>query len=298
MNMKYFLQLGGLSALWGTSFMLTRVAVSSLGPYLLATLRVALATVVLTIIMHILRHRWPLQHWRELLKLGAMAVAGPQVLYAWSAQTLPAGYGALLSVTSVLFGAFASAFLKEESLSAGKLLGCFLGFAGVALVVRLGPVAPSQTLVVSAIVCMTGSALSGMSTPLLKQAIARMEPLTITAGMHGAALMLMIPGAIYDFPSANFTARALGAVTVMGVVTSGLAYWMYMRIMRHVTPLAALSSTFMSTGFGVIWAIVLLHEESTKELFAGGALILLACFFVTGIKPLQRAPSHLSTDLD
>lgn len=57
MRAKHFLQLGGLSALWGASFMLTRIAVPSLGPYLLATLRMSLATVVLTIIMRACRRQ-------------------------------------------------------------------------------------------------------------------------------------------------------------------------------------------------------------------------------------------------
>ena len=291
MKTKYFLQLVALSALWGSSFMLTRISAPVLGPNLLAAMRMSIAAVVLVIIMRVLKHRWPWEHWRELLLLGFLAVAGPHVLYSWSALHLPAGYAALLTVTSILFGAFASAWMKEETLTPGKLLGCLVGFAGAALVVRLGPVQPTSTLVVSAMVCIGGSALSGISTPLLKRAIARMEPLTITAGMHATAVVLLLPGALYDWPQARFTLQAVAAVALMGSTTSGLAYWMYMRIMRHVPPVAALSSTFMITGFGVMWAILFLDEATGPALYAGGALILVACMLVTGFNPLRRAES-------
>jgi len=243
----------------------------------------------LVIIMRVLKHRWAWEHWRELLLLGFLAVAGPHVLYSWSALHLPAGYAALLTVTSVLFGAFASAWMKEETLTSGKLLGCMVGFAGAALVVRLGPVQPTPTLVTSAIVCIGGSALSGISTPFLKRAITRMEPLTITAGMHATAVVLLLPGAVYDWPQATFTLKAVAAVALMGSTTSGLAYWMYMRIMRHVPPVAALSSTFMITGFGVMWAILFLDEATGPALYAGGALILVASMLVTGFNPLRQA---------
>jgi drug/metabolite transporter (DMT)-like permease len=284
---KYFFQLVALSALWGASFMLTRIAAPALGPNLAAGLRMAMATAMLSLIMWKLKTPWPLAHWRELFLLGLLAVAGPHVLYARSSLALPAGYGALLTVTSVLFGAFASAWLKEESLSGPKLLGCLLGFAGAALVVRLGPVEPSHTLVVAALTCMAGAAISGTSTPFLKKAIARMEPLQITAGMHAAAVLLMLPGAVHDLPDAHFTLRAVAAVSLMGILTSGLAYWMYMRIMRHVPPMAALSSTFLSTGFGVLWAVLLLDEPTSMAMAAGGALILLACLLVMGLNPLR-----------
>ena len=115
-----------------------------------------------------------------------------------------------------------------------------------------------------------------------------MEPLAITAGMHGAGVLLMIPGAISDWPKATFTWPAIGAIAVMGIATSGIAYWMYMRILRHVTPLAALSSTFMTTGFGVIWAYLVLNEQFGAAFYLGGALIHLACLLVAGINPLKR----------
>lgn len=284
---KYFFQLVALSALWGASFMLTRIAAPMLGPNLAAGLRMAMATAMLSLIMWQLKTPWPWQHWRELLLLGLLAVAGPHILYARSALDLPAGYGALLTVTSVLFGAFASAWLKEEALSVSKMLGCLLGFAGAALVVRLGPLEPTPALVLAALTCMAGSAISGVSTPFLKKAIARMEPLQITAGMHAAAVLLMLPGALYDLPRAHFACPALAAVALMGLLTSGLAYWMYLRIMRHVPPMAAQSSTFMSTGFGVLWAVLLLGEPTSAAMGAGGGLILLACLLVMGLNPLR-----------
>jgi drug/metabolite transporter (DMT)-like permease len=284
---KYFFQLVALSALWGASFMLTRIATPALGPNMAAFMRMVLATAMLSVIMWKLKTPWPVRNWRELFLLGMLAVAGPHLLYARSSLQLPAGYGSLLTVTSVMFGAFASALLKEEHLTVPKLFGCVLGLAGAALLVRLGPVDPTPALVVAALTCMAGAAISGISTPFLKQAIARMEPLQITAGMHAAAVVLMVPGALYDLPRARFELHALAAVALMGLLTSGLAYWMYMRIMRHVPPMAALSSTFLSTGFGVLWAVLLLGEPTGIAMAVGGALILLACLLVMGLNPLQ-----------
>jgi drug/metabolite transporter (DMT)-like permease len=151
-----------------------------------------------------LKQPWPIAHWRELFWLGFLAVAGPHALYSLSALNLPAGYGSLLTVMSVVFGAFASSWLKEEALTAKKMAGCLLGFAGAALVIRLGPVEPTSKLIGAALVCVGGAALSGISTPYLKRAMSRMEPLAVTGGMHATALVLLIPGAIHDLPGAHF----------------------------------------------------------------------------------------------
>ncbi|MBC7681974.1 MAG: DMT family transporter [Ferruginibacter sp.] len=288
MQTKYFVQLVALSALWGSSFMLTRLAVPTLGPNLVAGMRMAMATLVLGTIMRVARQPWPWAQWREMFLLGALAVAGPHFFYSWSSLELPAAYGSLLSVTAVLFGAFISAHMKEEALTPVKMTGCLLGFGGAALVVQLGPVHPTPLLVLSALGCVAGAALSGMSTPFLKRATTRLEPLAITAGMHAAGALLLLPGALYELPQAHFTLPAVAGVVVMGTMTSGMAYWMYMRIMRHVPPVAALSSTFLITGFGVLFSVIFLGEATGSGLVAGGALIVLASMMVMGFNPFRR----------
>ena len=92
---KYFAQLVALSALWGASFLLIRIASPLLGPNVLAALRIAMATLTLAVLIRAMRHQWPLKHWRELAVLGALSVALPFILFAWAALQLPAGYSAL-----------------------------------------------------------------------------------------------------------------------------------------------------------------------------------------------------------
>ncbi len=288
MKPRYFLQLVALSALWGASFMLIRLASPLLGPNVLTALRIGLATLTLAIIMRSLRQPWPLHHWRELALISALSVAVPFLLYSWSALYLPAGYSALLNTTAVLFGTFASAWMGEDRLTGRKLTGCLLGFCGVALIVRLGPVEPTPAVVLAALACVTASACYGISTPLMKRAIGRMQPLQIAAGIHALAFIALLPGAAWSWPAARFSPMALGAVLLMGVVTSGLAYWMHLRIMVHVTPVAAMSPSFMIPVFGVGWGHAFLGEPLSAGIWAGGALVLLASALVTGFNPWGR----------
>jgi drug/metabolite transporter (DMT)-like permease len=285
---KHFAQLVALSALWGASFMLIRMASPVLGPNVLAVLRIGMATVTLAILMRAMRHDWPSGHWRELALIGFLSVALPFLLFAWAALQLPAGYSALLNSTAVVFGMFASAWLKEDTLTLRKVVGCVCGFAGVSLIVGLGPVEPSAKVFLAALGCVAASACYGISTPLMKRALSRMQPLQIAAGLHAAAFVMLIPGAAWSWPQAHFTPMALLAVAIMGVVTSGIAYWMHIRILAHVSPVAAMSPTFMIPVFGVTWGHLFLGEQLSAGIFAGGALVLLASALITGFNPWQR----------
>lgn len=291
MKSRYFYQLVGLSALWGAGFLLTRIATPELGPSVMAWMRIGLGTTTLALIMALTRVRWPRDHLGEVFWIGVLGIAIPHFLHSWSSLFLPAGYSAVLGVTSVLFGTFASAWMKEDVLTGAKITGCLAAFVGVALVVRLGPIKPDAQLLAGTLLAICGAVLSGSSAPFMKRATQRMEPLAITASIHAAAFVVLTPFALWKLPQANFTLTAVGAVATMGIMTSGFAYWQYMRIVRHVSPVAALSSTFMITIFGVIWGHVFLGEVFTPASYAGGALVLVATLLVTGFNPLRRANS-------
>lgn len=288
MRTRHFAQLVGLSALWGASFLFLRIATPALTPLPLAGIRVALALVVLTLVMRALGQRWPWKHWRELLGLGMLTVVLPFLLYAWAALYLPAGYSALLNTTAVLFGTLAAAWLKEDTMTRHKLIGCALGFVGVGLIVQLGPVRLDGPTILAVLACIAASAGYGASTPLMKRATTRMEPLAIAAGLHAGALVFLLPGAAWAWPQATFTPAALMAVGVLGIVTSGTAYWIHLRILRHVSPVAAISPAFMIPIFGVTWGHLFLGEELSSGLFIGGALVLVATGLVTGFNPFRR----------
>ncbi len=294
---KYFAQLVALSALWGASFMLIRIASPVLGPSVLAALRIGVATLTLAVLMRLLGQRWPRQHWRELALLGLLSVALPFLLFAWAALHLPAGYSALLNTTAVMFGIFAAAALKEDTLTTRKLVGCGFGFVGVALIVGLGPVEISPNVVLAALACTVASACYGISTPLMKRALGRMQPLEIAAGIHAVSFVMLLPGALWSAPTAHYTTGALAAVAVMGVVTSGMAYWLHIRILAHVSPVAAMSPTFLIPVFGVTWGHLFLGEQLSSGIYIGGAMVLLASALITGFSPWRKSLDAVDVEL-
>jgi drug/metabolite transporter (DMT)-like permease len=287
-NSRHLLQLVGLSALWGSSFVMLRIASPVLGPVMLTSVRLMAATATLVLLMHFLRHHWPRAHWKEVLGLGVLSAAMPFMLFSFAALKLPAGYIALLNSTAVVFGTLSSAWFKEDTLTWRKLVGCAAGFTGVALIVQLGPVEPGPEIIVAALCAIAGAACYGIATPLMKQATTRMQPLAISASIHLAAALFMLPGAAWAWPGARFTVPAMLAVLVLGVVSSGLAYWLHLRILRHVSPVAAMTPAFMIPLFGVTWGHLFLGESLGAGIYLGGAFVLLATALVSGVTPWRR----------
>lgn len=290
MKLKYFLQLLALSALWGASFPMLRVASPLLGAGVLAMLRMGVAALTLWCIMRLVGQRWPWHHWRELGGLSILAVAAPFFLFSWAALSLPAGYIALLNPTAVVFGVLASVWFKEDTLSTSKILGCICAFAGLALIVRLGPVQPTPQVLMGAGAAILGAMCFGISTPLMKRATRRIEPLAIAGPLHALGTLFLLPVGLWGLPQAHFTTATVLIALALGVLASGLAFWMHLRILRHVTPVASMSPVFFIPVFGVSWSYLFLDEPLSSGIYLGGALVLLAAALVSGFNPLRRTP--------
>ncbi|WP_332825193.1 DMT family transporter [Ramlibacter sp.] len=288
MHARHFLQLVFLSAVWGASFPLIRIAAPAFGPWPMACLRCALAAVVLSLLMRITRNRWPARrHWPAITLLSALTVGAPFVLFNWAGLVLPAGYSAVLNATAPLFGVIAGALFERERLTGRKLLGCAVGLAGVALLVRLGPVTPDWRVILAVLACTAASASYGFGAILMKRATMAHDALPASAAVHVAgALVLLLPAAVAA-PPVQLRPDAIVALAVLGTVTSGFMYWLSMRLMREIPASAATSSAFMIPMFGVSWGALFLGEPVTPGMVPGVALVLVACALVTGFNPFR-----------
>ncbi len=291
MHTRHFLQLIAMSALWGASFPLLRIASPALGPWVVAGVRCILASLVLGLLMRLLRQHWPARAaWPRLAVVALLTVAAPFVLFNLAALVLPAGYSAVLNATAPLFGVLGAALLGEERLTTRRLLGCGVGFSGVALLVQLGPIAATWPVVLAALACTAGAASYGIGAILMKRATQRHEPLAASAAVHvAAAAMLALPLA-GTASSARVTPEAAVALLVLGTFTSGFMYWISMRLMREISASAATSAAFMIPFFGVTWGGLFLGEPVTAGMLPGCLLVLLATALVTGFNPFRAAP--------
>jgi drug/metabolite transporter (DMT)-like permease len=288
MRARHFAQLVFLSAVWGASFPLIRIAVPAFGPLPMACLRCALAAVVLTALMRFTGQRWPARaHWKSMALLSLLTVAAPFVLFNGAGLVLPAGYSAVLNATAPLFGVLAGALFGEERLTGRKLAGCAAGLAGVALLVRLGPVAIAPPVMLAVLACVLASACYGFGSILMKRATLTHDPLPASAAVHVAAALLLLLPAATTAPAIQLRTDAVIALAVLGAITSGFMYWISMRLMREIPASAATSSAFMIPLFGVTWGGLFLGEPFTPGMVPGVALVLVACALVTGFNPLR-----------
>jgi drug/metabolite transporter (DMT)-like permease len=160
-----------------------------------------------------------------------------------------------------------------------------LGATGVGLIVQLGPIQATPAVLLGTVAAILGALCFGLSAPMMKRASRRMEPLAIAGAVHAFGLVWILPAGLWELPQARFTPTAMLIIASLGVFTSSLAFWIQLRILRHISPVASMSPMFFVPMFGVAWGHLFLGEELGTGIYLGGALVLLAAALVTGFNP-------------
>lgn len=272
-----------LAAIWGASFLLTRIAAPEFGPGPLIAVRVAVAAAVL-VPLWLLRGA-PGELWaqkRRLLLLGLITSALPFVLYAFAATRLTAGYSSILSATTPLWGALIGAAWLRERLSVPAVTGLTVGFAGVVLLVTSRSSFSSGGEAIAIAACLLAALSYGVSANFTKKYGAAIHPLGLATGSQLGATAALTPVAVTTWPATAPSAGSWVAVLFLGVLCTGVAYILYFRLIRNVGPARAMSVTYVVPVFGVLWGWLFLDERVTAPMILGTAIVLAGVGLTTG----------------
>jgi drug/metabolite transporter (DMT)-like permease len=141
------------------------------------------------------------------------------------------------------------------------------------------------------VACLVSTFCYGFSVNFTKRHLGRAPPMAVAAGSQMVAgLALAIPAAA-TWPAATPSPGAWAAVTVLGLACTGLAYWLYFRLIASVGPSKALAVAYLIPLFALAWGWLFLGEGVTPVMVGAGSVILLGTALATGLIG-ARTPGH------
>lgn len=283
-----------LAALWGGSFIFMRVAAPVFGPIVTAESRVLIAG--LALLAYAALRRSPLDlrgRWRQYLIIGALNSAIPFALIAAAQLRLTASLAAILNATSPIFGALIAAAWLGDPLTGRKLLGMMIAFGGVVVLVGWSPLPLTITTILAISASLCAALFYGIASVYTRAKVRGAPPLGMAVGSQIFASLLLAPLLPLVPPRSAPSAIVIVCVLALALFSTALAYILYFRLIVDVGPAKALTVTFLTPMFGVLWGALLLREEITISKVIGCGVILLGTALVTGVLP--RSGSLRST---
>jgi drug/metabolite transporter (DMT)-like permease len=277
-----------LAAIWGASFLFTRLGTEEFGPLPTAGLRVSIAALFLLPLL-LARGQWSAlaQHWKKIFFLGMLNSGIPFACYAFALLSISTGLSSLLNATVPLFGALVAWIWLKDRPHGLKIIGLLVGFVGVAMLAwgkaSFKPNASGLVTGWAVLACLLACLCYGLAASFTKRFLSGVPSLVIATGSQmGATIGLALP-TLWLWPSHAPSSTAWLALLAVGILCTGIAYVLYFRLVENIGPAGSLTVTFVIPVFAVIYGVIFLGESITPWMLVCGAVILCGTALSTGL---------------
>lgn len=274
---------------WGGTFIATKIALREVSPATIVWIRFGMGTIILGIVV-VSRKQFALperNEWLYFAMLGFLGVTFHQWLQATGLQTAKATTTAWIVATTLVFIAILGWLALKEQLNGLQIIGIFLAAFGVLLIVgkgNFGALFTGEEGAFGDFLILVSSVNWAVYTILSRRELAR----------HPAARMMffvMLLGWlfvniwIFGFGPglgeiAQLTSSGWGAIIVLGIFGSGLAYIAFYDALQEI-PASQMGAFFnVEPLVTTVLASFMIAEAVTAITLIGGAIIILGIWLV------------------
>jgi drug/metabolite transporter (DMT)-like permease len=276
--------------IWSANFVIVKASIGALGPFTFTGSRYLVAAVTLLLIL------WrrqgsvrPPAGLAALIGLGLIGFGGYQVLWTTGLTQISAGDSALLIAASPVLVALLAAAVGMDRLTAPKLAGALIAFAGVAVVIGGSQALSLGSSLVGDVLTLGAAVLWAVYTVGASRVVRRIDPLQATTWTVIGGACLLVPLGIAEAatrPPAEVTPAVLVAILYSGALAAGISNVFVINAIRSVGPTRATAMQFLVPAGAVVLGAVFLAEPVGLPQVIGGAVIVLGVW-------LTRRPSIL-----
>lgn len=285
MKPRHWLNLLALSMIWGCSFIFFKIAAPEMQAPFLAWARVLTGALFLGLLYKATQQpTHVLQHWRVLVWIAAFAATLPFMLFAWASKSVSASVLVILNATAPIWSAIIQALLHRKAPKPLAVVGLLLGMAGVSLIVsrnlgNLNELVHSQAAL-GMLAALAAAACYGVATNMTLGMGKHLDHRSNALGCLVYATVQLSLLAPFTAPEQLPSAAAMWATLGVGVLCSGVAYLIYFKLADEIGPTSALTVTFLTPIFGILWSVLLLGESIGWETPVGGLVVLSGTYLV------------------
>lgn len=207
--------------------------------------------------------------------LGAMGVAVFQLCYFLAVERTGVAVGTVVTIGSgpVLSGVI-NAALQRRPPPQAWMLGTGVGVTGVALLGLLGRGDISTDLAGIGLAVLAGLGWATFATVGKRQIDSGVRSTVSMAAMFCGGAVLLSPLLVSHSPAWFGTGRGLLTGFYLGVVTVGLAYWLYGIALRHLAAPTVITLTLLEPITAASLGAVVVHEHIRPIGWVGVGLVL------------------------
>lgn len=279
-----------MSAVWGSSFIFIKLSVETIQPVLLTFYRLVVASIFLFFFCELKKIKFLfLNNKKDLFIIALFGNVIPFNLISWSELYVDSLVASTLIGTMPLFTFLISLFFFKESFKKIKiLLGLLIGFLGMYIFIDPQESIYTDLNLYFSLLIILSSIMYAFSATWVKtlknKSSLELAFSSIAVASFISFLLIIVSIMIQnDFTNLSINEVKFGSIisaTILGVLCTGLAIWVFFKLIEKENAVFASQSNYLIPCFGFLWSFLFLDERLSFNLFIGLVLIVLGAFIV------------------
>lgn len=226
-----------------------------------------------------------LKIWSAYLVMGALNNAIPFSLIFWGQTQITSGLTSILNGTTGVTGVIvAGLLLRDERLTARKLIGVVIGFSGVALTIGLDAMRSFDIRSLAPLAVLLAGLSYSLAGVWAKLRLSGQAPEMNALGMIIGSSLLLIPTALWldGPPSLELMTSTWVALLVLAVLCTSVLCLLYFNILKRVGSGNLMLVTLLIPPIAIGLGVTFLKESLQGTAIMGFALIALGLTIIDG----------------
>ena len=275
-----------LCGIWGSTWLVIKIGLEGAPPLLAASLRFVVASATLLILCVVFRSKLPRgrTEWALVAFYGIVLFGADYGLIYWGE-----GNGVASGLSAVLFATFpfqtaiaAHALLRTERLSAQKLGGIAIGFAGIAFIFR-GQLAASADLLFPMLAIVLAATCAAAASVAVKRWGHDTDPVSLNAfamgtGAIALAAASLVVGERWAVPS---WPTGILAIVYLGLSGSVVAFVTYLWLLKRIEATSLSYIAFVNPIVAVFLGFLVAKEMLDPLVLVGAGMTLAGIWLGT-----------------
>jgi len=275
-----WLLLIALGLMWGTSYAFIKLGIETLSTFTLIASRLGIGLLLLLVVVRLAREPLPRRP-RTYAHLAVMAVVNiviPFTLITFAEQSVESALAAVLNgavplVTIVV----AALFLHDEPITVNRLVGLVVGYGGVIILVSRGLTGLGGDDALVGEIALLGSTVSyGVGAVYARRNIRGLRPMIPALfQVLFAFLIVAVLALTFERPlDVRWNADAVVAIVWLGLLSSGLAYLVFFRLLSRVGATRTSLVAYLLPVVGIVSGALMFGEQVDARILFGTALVI------------------------
>ena len=277
MELKDWILLTALAAIWGSAFMFIKISAVDFGPILLVTLRLLIAGLVfMPFLLRKKKRSLFRAYLPAILIIAIVSNAIPFTMFAYASLGATSNMLGILNGTTAFLTTIIAYFWLKEAVTSKQIIGLVLGFVGVLILVN--PSNGSTTLIAS-MCAMIGSLCYAFNAAYLQKYHSNSDKIVLIGWSMLFGGFFMIPLASFNLPNSIPDTNSILALFWLAVISTGVGYLAYVRLIDRIGAVKTVTLTYLLPVFSIIWGAIFLKEQITFFIFGGFIFVMMGMYF-------------------